>query len=173
VLCALAFDDATGNVPSCELQVCTAVNLGSKALKHEGDKDRVKCTQIAESTSNWRSRKPHVLFWKDTGIDGDDHLIAKAVYRLSSIGAAQRIALPGLSSVVQGHSSSFSPSLPRRGNFWLQSSIPMAQPLGHCRVTDPAIILIANHLRISQSLLCRALKQPLLKFAIIPEEALS
>jgi hypothetical protein len=101
------------------------VNLGSKALKQEGDKDRVKCTQIAESTSNWRSRKPHVLFWKDTGIDGDDHLIAKAVYRLSSIGAAQRIALPGLSSVVQGHSSSFSPSLPRRGNFWLQSSIPM------------------------------------------------
>jgi hypothetical protein len=52
-----------------------------------------------------------VLFWKASGIDGDDHLIAKAVYRLSSIGAAQRIALSGLSSVVQGHSSSFSPHL--------------------------------------------------------------
>jgi hypothetical protein len=40
-------------------------------------------------------KKAHVLFWKASGIEGDDHLIAKAVYRLSSIGAAQRIALSG------------------------------------------------------------------------------
>jgi hypothetical protein len=58
-------------------------------------------------------RKPQVLLEGPSGIDGSDHLIAKAIHRLGSIGdlVAQRIAWAGLSSVVQGEFKPFWPHL--------------------------------------------------------------